>query len=289
MRHHPTAFTLVELLVVIAIIVVLLALLAPAMDRAIYQAELAVCAANLRGIATGATVYASESKRYYPHREGVRDDIVWPTAQIYNGSPIVQGVYNGLWASEGATNFEVYDDRQVLRQFISLKTLSDPLTGEVDFEDVNADAVAYSTVNLWFGYGFKGHQAMTRLGDRFGWSEVDTVTNKPVNWRFDVLASDRDTITTNNGANVQSTHPDSEGRANNAVFQNGNFGFGAKWVISTWRSNTGRSTVDLNFAYADGSVRPYRGVPWNDLEMARVPELQLGPPNTYRATMPPQR
>ena len=48
-------FTLVELLVVITIIVILLALLAPALDKAIYQAELAVCGTRVRAIATGCT------------------------------------------------------------------------------------------------------------------------------------------------------------------------------------------------------------------------------------------
>ncbi len=266
----------------------LLALLVPALDKAIYQAELAVCAANLHSIATGATVYASGSKRYYPSRLGVRNDIAWPTAMIYNGSPIVQGIYNGLWATEGATNFTVYDDRKVLRQFISLKALSDPLTGKVDFEDVDTDATAYSTVNLWFGYGFEGHPRMSKLGDRFGWSETDSVTARPVSWRFDVLASDRDTIT-RNGVSVQSTHPDSENRTVNRVVQNGNFAWGAKWVISLWQSGGGRGAVDLNFGCADGSVRRHLQVAWNEPEMARVPEEQLNPPNEWRATMPPQK
>ena len=38
--------TLIELLVVITIIVILLALLMPAIDKAIYQSELAVCETN---------------------------------------------------------------------------------------------------------------------------------------------------------------------------------------------------------------------------------------------------
>src|SRR5687767_8500683 len=64
-------FTLIELLVVITIIVVLLALLTPALDKAIYQAELAVCAATLDGLATAATTYAMDHKRRYPYRTGV--------------------------------------------------------------------------------------------------------------------------------------------------------------------------------------------------------------------------
>src|SRR5687767_2102205 len=66
-------FTLVELLVVIAIIVVLLALLTPAMDQAIYQAELTVCGTRTRAIAMGALDYAGANRRAYPYRKGVQD------------------------------------------------------------------------------------------------------------------------------------------------------------------------------------------------------------------------
>lgn len=48
MNRSPNAFTLVELLVVITIIVILLALLIPAMDRAIGHAERARCSYNLQ-------------------------------------------------------------------------------------------------------------------------------------------------------------------------------------------------------------------------------------------------
>src|SRR5688500_11147460 len=61
-------FTLIELLVVITIIVVLLALLTPAMDRAIYAAEMAVCGANENATGTSILVYTVDFKRSYPHR-----------------------------------------------------------------------------------------------------------------------------------------------------------------------------------------------------------------------------
>jgi prepilin-type N-terminal cleavage/methylation domain-containing protein len=72
-RKARQAFSLVELLVVITIIVVLLALLTPALHKAIYQAALARCAANQRGVGQAAIQYAMNSRRFYPHRPAVRD------------------------------------------------------------------------------------------------------------------------------------------------------------------------------------------------------------------------
>src|SRR5687768_3278299 len=72
MRHtqHSPAFTLVELLVVITIIVVLLSLMSPAIDKAMCQAELTKCGAQLKGFATGITTGAMDRRRAYPKRLG---------------------------------------------------------------------------------------------------------------------------------------------------------------------------------------------------------------------------
>lgn len=60
------AFTLIELLVVVTIIVVLLALLAPGLEKAIKAAEQAKCLANMKAIGTGLGMYLVEYKRVFP-------------------------------------------------------------------------------------------------------------------------------------------------------------------------------------------------------------------------------
>ena len=84
----PAAFTLVELLVVITIIVILLALLAPALETAIYQSELAVCATRLKGTGTGVQVYAHNFRRSYPDRPSVRMQGVPPPRINHFGNPL---------------------------------------------------------------------------------------------------------------------------------------------------------------------------------------------------------
>ena len=63
---HPTkAFTLIELLVVVTIIVVLLALLTPALDKAVEAAQRVACAGNLRVVHSGSLQYASQNKKEF--------------------------------------------------------------------------------------------------------------------------------------------------------------------------------------------------------------------------------
>lgn len=63
MKSYRSAFTLIELLVVVTIIVVLLALLVPSLDRAIEQAQRAVCAANQDAVQTGSSTYAIQNRK----------------------------------------------------------------------------------------------------------------------------------------------------------------------------------------------------------------------------------
>src|SRR5688572_31835379 len=85
------AFTLVELLVVVTIIVILLALLTPAIDKAMEHATRAVCAATLHSWPMAMGQYAMDHKGkslwltadLVPHRRGMWYDKLAP----YMGQP----------------------------------------------------------------------------------------------------------------------------------------------------------------------------------------------------------
>ena len=62
---RPSAFTLIELLVVITIVAVLLAMLTPAIDRAMSQAEMVMCATRKHQMMLGTGMYLLDNKQYF--------------------------------------------------------------------------------------------------------------------------------------------------------------------------------------------------------------------------------
>lgn len=60
------AFTLIEILVVVAIIALLISILLPSLSRARWQAKSLACRAALHDLGQGFTMYADQSKGFYP-------------------------------------------------------------------------------------------------------------------------------------------------------------------------------------------------------------------------------
>jgi prepilin-type N-terminal cleavage/methylation domain-containing protein len=267
LRLRTVGFTLIELLVVITIIVVLLALLTPALDAAIYQAELVQCGAHQRGIASGAATYAVDQKRRWP-----------TTGDLYAGGAEPQWI--------GREDHPQQDRRLILGSYIPLAMHADPLAaGELDrsMEANDADTFVLGDYELWFGWqyvvGSEKHPGMFRMGDRWGWR--DPASGEL--YRFDLLATDMNGALYDGG--VQTTHPDKDGVASASVFQNeaavganiGGISLGLKVTWARWTANTvRRGPLDIQVARTDGSVERYLHVitgssPEDEPRMTGVP------------------
>ena len=298
MKPNHRAFTLVELLVVITIIVVLLAMLTPAIDRAVYQAELTLCASHLRVISTASIFYASSSKRFYPDRPQFHTPHQgWQAALLYNGDDVV----NAAIMSDGTWDSQKFDDRLWLRPLTGLGVVPlDPLVRKIDLEDFNIRAFGYDSYALWVGWAFRrggvNLPGMRKLGDRLQWADGGKAT--PTD-SFDLLAADEDDVNSVLNPDAvhqsQSSHPDKDGAAANSWFQNGFFFAGAYPLTATfsfWRcTDRVRGPDDLNFAHDDASVERYTDVKYGDDRM-RYAQDRSNDDNpvgfTWALTMPPR-
>jgi prepilin-type N-terminal cleavage/methylation domain-containing protein len=255
------AFTLIELLVVITIIVVLLALLTPALDRAVYSAELTVCAARLSAIGVSAQTYATGSRRHYPYRAAADGSIPYERFTINDGAG--------------------HDDRPVLRQCLSLNQhLNDALVGRIDIDGSKPTTWIILPTSLYFGTRIKGEAGMFRLGDRWGWTGADAIGN-PREYRFRTLVSDNSYSAIQPQQNYAS-HPDSDGLLTKVIDQDGTSG--AVLAAAAALHNNGvtdltdarwhrggtpqRGTEDLNYGFDDGSVLRFDAVRWNEPQLS---------------------
>ena len=296
-HRHPTlhGFTLIELLVVVTIIVILLALLTPALDKSIHMAELTVCGTTQSGVARGVVLYAGDHNRSYPAR----------------GGTVLNANYHANALSEYKDNR--YDDRGYIKSYLSLnKQMFCPFIQKVDLE--NADATKdriFASFKMYFGFSYgvakQGDKGMLRMGDKWTWTPPPNETQYGGQRVTTLLVADMDM---NTEAIVYGSHPDDAGVMTNAAWQHENTAFAvglgntADPMTQSWWwnfvGNPNRGMVDLNFAFADGSVRWYRNIPklyklpgpgqacYDDYNLSWVPEDSDYSRNdgTYRVTIP---
>lgn len=249
-------FTLVELLVVITLIVILLSLLVPALDRAVYQAELVGCATVQRGLAQSSTNYAFNHRRAYPYRRPNSGD----TPRHLQG-PGLTG--NSL------------DHRPVFRGFVNINQyFNDPFVEPVDYDGDPADGLTYSWASYHFFFGYKHTmgRGMLKLGDRWSIGSNDTTATT-----FSVLVADRDMIV---GQAVNGGHPDASGVMASSSQQHELAGTNY-YTNSLWASANGRGLIDMNVTFADISVERYAGVKSNLTAEQHEERMRKVPTNSY--------
>lgn len=245
------AFTLVEMLLVVATISLLVALLLPALVKSRYYARLAVCANNLKQIATGANTYALDNQSYYPRRISNTNGTAKP---------------GNLWY--GSTGF---DDRPLISRYMAINAIfNDPLTGTVNMENVFPSTTIEAPYHLWFGYKYAGERGLLRPTSKLTWQGNS----------FNIVASDRDVVNWGGGTWVHGSHPDGSNVMYDEVLQmaSDTHFSGGQYVFSRWQSHSTfrRGLLDLNFARTDGSVFMVANLIARDPRLIPVPEFANG-------------
>jgi prepilin-type N-terminal cleavage/methylation domain-containing protein len=227
--RHQAAFTLVELLIVIAIIAILAAMLMPALHQAKTQAQLIVCANNLRQNGIAIMSYAADNKRVYPVRQEEISSIGFLANQL-------------AWKSD--------DDRYTLRDYVDFGLGSPYNCSMSRQEDLSIQTLPtppngiYSDYSAWYGWKWTqpGSKRMRRLGDPLVYGQTPNV-------EYHVLMGDVDQLLKGYGQ-WQSGHPDK------ATLKP----FGGIYTSIYASMSFVRGPIPLNYLYDDGSVRALKHV-----------------------------
>jgi len=240
-------FTIVELLVVTTIIVVLLALLAPAMNRAIYQAELLMCSTRLNAFYMGLHWYTEDFRRRYPHRH-----------QGFSGHEINMIV-------KAIPGQSPRDMRSIVKGYIQVNRMWQcPLSREIDMESRD-DSHTWSNYVFWFGEKYDiASRGMYKRNDQWEFNDR----------KYDIIIGDWDRIFGRDSKARGAHYDHATEQMISEVYQNTVpvLPFVQPITISSWvlYGTERRGPLDTNYAFADGSVRRYHDVHWDDSRMDHV-------------------
>lgn len=283
MRH---GFTLIELLVVVTIIVVLLAMLAPAMSKAVYQAQLTVCQANQHAVGAGMISYGMNHRRWYPYREAVHD----PKTGYYQPRSIT------IPFNSAQTNRpEGYDDRLLYSPFFNVDQLVCPPAGNVSIQFAEPGTYVQASYNIWAGWKYNGGgrtsvdagkqqineitvaspRGMMRIGDRMSyWYDTDFDGQYDTERFFRSLMGDVCDVVWTGWTNA---HPDDKGVLTPFFKQDepwsdqdraGRADPDARRTEAGWYGGVfdGPGRVDMNFAFDDLSAVRLNKMGWDGRE-----------------------
>ena len=303
--RHP-GFTLIELLVVVTIIVVLIAMLTPALDKAIYAAELAKCGGGMKGIVLGELNYAFNNKRHYSDRPPARG-ANYDNYQTKQLSGV--GTFAGSAVSAG-TPTTFFDERLLLRPFMNVDAFVCPLAGSIKVNTAQPETTLFMPYCMFYSYQYRdstanvsaggqnqstksvtgyptaGNSSMFRIGDKLSWTYNGGKTHK-----FSVIVADGGYFGAGFGTTMDVVaHPDSNGVLVNSQLQDST---DVTFSTSSGDPNTTRTQAgwgvynpavgyfDFNFGHDDGSVRRINHMWWNpSINLFGKEERTLGvPPN----------
>jgi competence protein ComGC len=257
-RASRLAFTLVELLVVVTIIMILVSMLIPSIEGAMYVAKLASCGATMKVVGASAITYTQDNSRYYPVRH---ENYNWDALHI-------------RIPPEQDPNVS-FDWRVQFGPYMPVQAFLDPLAGAISIDEASITPTPnrriWSNFHIYTGLsrGDDTQDVMDQVGRRFEWTDSLTDPDNPREYRTGIIAADRNMYWTGNSPPWSTaSHADSRNILRFFAYQNHT----TEGTYSWWgRAGTSEhGPVDLNFAYDDGSVRRFDAVVQDDPRMGKM-------------------